>query len=115
MKKSLITILIAGLVTLSAYGGDLWQVESGSYYSTDFNSLVMLYNTLHGTNRYRAIRDVLIAQGTLRPCYPGQIVEAIAYNGGVATIIGRDGTHYYIPQEDFTRFLGNRLTELDDL
>jgi hypothetical protein len=108
MKRSIIAVLTAGLLTVSAHAGDLWKVENCSYVSTDLRSLITLFNTQHGTNRYRAIRDLLIDQGTLFPCSPGEVVEAISYRGGIATIVTGDGTVAYIPQEDFVRYLGNR-------
>ncbi len=111
MKRILLTLLTVGLLSLNTYAGDLWKVENGSYISSDLNSLVVLYNTKHGTNRYRAIRDYFIARGTLTPCYSGMVVEAFSYQGGVATIIGSNGSIGYIPQEDFIGYLGNRQTE----
>jgi hypothetical protein len=94
---------------VTAQASDLYTVENGSYVSTDFQSLSLLLHTQHGTNRYRAIRDILISQGSLTPCDPGQVVEVIAYDGdGIATILGHYGQTFYIPQEDFVRLLGSR-------
>ena|SRR5271166_3782078 len=110
MKEILITLITLGMFIVSSYAGDLWKVENGSYVSTDYNSLVWLYNTRHGTDHYRAIRDLLIERGTLLPCSPGMVVEAISYQGGVATIMDTQGNIGYIPQEDFVRYLGARHT-----
>ena len=108
MKRFLLTLLTLGMFIVSSYSGDLWKVESGSYVSNDYNSLVWLYITRHGTDRYRAIRDLLIVRGTLLPCSPGMVVEAISYQDGVATITDNQGNIGYIPQEDFVRYLGAR-------
>ena len=110
MKTLLITLLTLGMFAVSSYAGDLWKVEIGSYVSADWDSLVTLYNAKHGTNRYRAIRDLLITRGILQLCYPGQVVEAISYSGGIATIVDGNGNTFYIPQEDFVRYLGARHT-----
>jgi hypothetical protein len=110
MKRILIAILTPVLFTLSSYAGELWKEENGSYVSTDWNSVVTLYNTKHGTSRYRAIRDLLIARGILQPCYPGQVVEATGYSEGIATIVDGNGNVFYIQQEDFVRYLGARGT-----
>ena len=109
MKKTSLLLTAVAIIAITAQASDLYTVENGSYVSTDFQSLSLLLHTQHGTNRYRAIRDILISQGTLIPCDPGQVVEVINYNGdGIATILGRHDQTFYIPQEDFVRLLGSR-------
>jgi hypothetical protein len=109
MKKTSLLLTAVAAIAITAQASDLYTVENGSYVSTDFPSLSLLLHTQHGTNRYRAIRDVLISQGTLIPCDPGQVVEVITYNGdGIATILGHHDQTFYIPQEDFVRLLGSR-------
>jgi hypothetical protein len=109
MKELFLLLTAVAAIAITAKASDLYTVENGSYVSTDFQSLSLLLHTQHGTNRYRAIRDILISQGTLIPCEPGQVVEVITYNGnGIATILGRHDQTFYIPQEDFVRLLGSR-------
>jgi hypothetical protein len=85
MSKLFILLISLAAITLTAKAGDLYKVEKGSYVSTDFQSLNLLLHTQHGTNRYRAIRDVLISQGTLIPC--DSVVEVIIYRRGYFDII----------------------------
>ena len=109
MKNLFLIITAVAAIAITAQAGDLYTVENGSYVSTDFQSSSLLLHTQHGTNHYRAIRDILISQGTLIPCDPGQVVEVTTYNGdGIATILGRYDQTFYIPQEDFVRLLGSR-------
>jgi hypothetical protein len=82
MKKIFLLLTAVAAIAIIAQASDFYTVENGSYVSTDFQSLSLLLHTQHGTNRYRAIRDILISQGTLIPCDPGQVVEVITYNGG---------------------------------
>src|SRR5580704_1313608 len=74
MKKIFLLLTAVAIIAITAQASDLYTVENGSYVSTDFQSLSLLLHTQHGTNRYRAIRDILISQGTLIPCDIGQVV-----------------------------------------
>lgn len=107
MNKLILSLVAFATLTVAAQAGDLYRTENGSYVSTDFNSLSLLVHTRHGTNQYRAIRDVLIAQGTLTEC--ATIVEVAAFNENyIATIRGQDGQYFYLPIEDLTVYLGSR-------
>jgi hypothetical protein len=61
MKQLFLLLTALAAIAITAEASDLYTVENGSYFSTDFQSLSLLLHTQHGTNRYRAIRDILIS------------------------------------------------------
>jgi hypothetical protein len=110
MKKIILGSLILISSVAGAFAGNLWRVQDGSYFSSDYSRLWNLLNTRHGTYMYRTIRDNMIRDGVLFACPRGEVVEVISINNGIATLSGKDGV-FYLPTEDFGQYLGHRGIE----